>query len=192
MCYLTGLLPLAKIMLYSDHLFHLNVQASLQIRTRVHPRCSRIQGELDLPAAALLQIELLSVDNPLEKCWQSLRAFCPNLQMIALSHTHLAMTFEYASRRNKDTRFQHPKSRLAEAHGKATPLQVHGTRSPRIRSATPSRSPRNARVRGKIEDRSMRKPDAEQVLNSLDVWRSLVFVGGGEWVGGSQLIVAIK
>ena len=50
---------------------------------------------------ALAQIQFLSVDNPSQKLFREAKTICPNLQLLALDPTHLAMTCEYASSRKR-------------------------------------------------------------------------------------------
>ncbi|CAE7768244.1 unnamed protein product [Symbiodinium sp. CCMP2592] len=123
----------------------------------------------NLSAAALAHVQFVSVDNPSYKYWQALRTVCPNLQVMMLDPTHLAMTFEYASSRKRTPGSKALRAVLQKLS--AVDLSADARSWGLVHTGANSRplTVEERRVRNQIEDRSMRKADAAKILNSLEV-----------------------
>ena len=143
----------------------------------------------NLDASALAQIQYVSVDNPSERYWQSLRAICPNLQVMSLDPTHLAMTFEYASSRRRTAGSKALRAVLQKLN--AVDVDANADLWGPIHTGRNSRAltTEEQRVRNQIEDRSMRKADAEKILNSLDVDKP--FYLRLEWIRALAAIASV-
>ena len=116
---------------------------------------------------ALAQIQFLSVDNPSQKLFREAKTICPNLQLLALDPTHLAMTCEYASSRKRTAatrclRLILRKLTARDNLSAATwgPVFTGSNAKPLSRE--------EEKARNQIEDKSMRKVQAENILQNLD------------------------
>ena len=143
----------------------------------------------NLSAAALAQVQFVSVDNPSYKYWQALRRVCPNLQVMTLDPTHLSMTFEYASSRK---RTPGSKALRAVLHKlSAVDFSADARSWGLVHTGANSRplTAEERKVRDQIEDRPMRKADAEKVLNSLEVDKP--FYLRLEWIQALAAIASV-
>ncbi|CAE7421452.1 unnamed protein product [Symbiodinium natans] len=141
-----------------------------------------------LPAQGLCQIKYLSVDNPSAKLYKEAKHVCPNLQVVALDPTHLAMTCEYASSRKRTAATRYLRIILRKLTARSE-LSA-GTWGPIFcgENATPF-TREEQRVRAQLADRSMRKAEAERILANLDATKP--FLLRLEWIQALAALTSI-
>ena len=121
-----------------------------------------------LPAEGLRQVQYVCVDNPSRRYLLALQTICPNLQLMALDPVHLAMTCEYATSR-KRTRCTRMLRRILCKFSAVDPTVDSGAWGKFFNGRNcPKLTTEETKFRNQIEDRSMRKADAEALLANLD------------------------
>ena len=121
-----------------------------------------------LTAAALAQIQFVTVDNPSRRYLNSLKSICPGLQGMALDTVHLAMTCEYATARRRSPATKALRrllSKFAAVDKERNPVSFGAMFDGN--NARPATAEEN-RYRGYIEDLTMRDEEARRIIDSLD------------------------
>ena len=141
-----------------------------------------------LPPQALAQVQYLSVDNPSTKLVRQAQGIFPNLQVVALDPTHLAMTCEYASSRKRTAATKCLRVILRKLTARGTCCA--STWGPAFDGSTVTPlSHEEERARAQIEDKSMSRAHAERILNNLDPEKP--FVLRLEWIQALAALASV-